>query len=309
MTTEVEIYADVVFLINLVMDFFIFWITGKLAGCKTTWLRLFIGSFLGAALYCATIFIEFLRPAYGFLSSMVILAISMMVIYRPYSIKKMLKLMLFANIAAFSIGGAGIALFYYTNIGNTIGSLVTFTISNISFKILISVSAASYIGIKLLLIWINRVSIKKQTFYPIKIFFENENVDLNALVDTGNSLKDPLSQSPVIIAEFDKIKCFIPDELQNLFANNLENSPESFLQNVTDDSFFNRLRMIPFHSIGKENGMLIGFKPDAIEIQDKKENTKIINDVVVGIYNSALSKNGNYQALINPEILSKESIA
>ena len=42
---------------------------------------------------------------------------------------------------------------------------------------------------------------------------------------------------------------------------------------------------------------LIGFKPDFIEIDNDNEK-KDISDVIIGIYNKALSKNEKYRALL-----------
>jgi len=63
-----------------------------------------------------------------------------------------------------------------------------------------------------------------------------------------------------------------------------------------------RFRLIPFTSLGKENGMLIGFRPDYIEVGENAEK-KGITDVIIGIYNRALSKNNNYSALLSPELI------
>ncbi|NLN49014.1 MAG: hypothetical protein GX154_08045, partial [Clostridiales bacterium] len=53
---------------------------------------------------------------------------------------------------------------------------------------------------------------------------------------------------------------------------------------------------------GKENSLMIGFKPDAfdIEFNDQKQNTK---ELIIGIYNKKLSNSGEYRALIHPDIL------
>jgi stage II sporulation protein GA (sporulation sigma-E factor processing peptidase) len=48
--------------------------------------------------------------------------------------------------------------------------------------------------------------------------------------------------------------------------------------------------------------MLIGFRPDFIEI-DRDNEKKGISDVIVGIYNKTLSKNEKYKALLSPELM------
>jgi stage II sporulation protein GA (sporulation sigma-E factor processing peptidase) len=60
--------------------------------------------------------------------------------------------------------------------------------------------------------------------------------------------------------------------------------------------------MIPFASIGSQNGMLFGFRPDEVEVISE-DKTDTFKDVVVGIYNFSLSAEGKYQGLLNPEMI------
>jgi stage II sporulation protein GA (sporulation sigma-E factor processing peptidase) len=121
-------------------------------------------------------------------------------------------------------------------------------------------------------------------------------------VDTGNSLRDPLSHAPVIVAEFDSVKAFLPDSIKLLFYEKQENSLQNLLMSAHGDDFTGRLRMIPYESLGKQNGLLIGFRPDRVEIMTDK-NTIALSEVVIGIYNRSLSRNGDYQGLLNPELI------
>lgn len=301
---QVEIYADVVFLINFIMDYFIFWIAGKLSRMNASKLRLVLGSAAGSGLYCLIVFVPFLNRFYGILSAIIILIISIMITYNPKKIKQFLSLIIFSNIAAFSIGGISIALFYYTNIGETIGNFISISIENFSFKILIAATAISYIILKFVFKWISKVLIKKQSFYHINITLNNENVNINALVDTGNTLLDPISKSPVIIVEFDKLKKFLPEAMQLIFSDNNENNLSLIFEIVEGSEIANRMRMIPFRSLGTEEGMLIGFKPDRVEIVNAEKENIFLEDVIIGIYNKTLSKNGDYEALLNPAVLS-----
>lgn len=298
---QIEIYADVVFLINLFMDFFIFWITAKVCGKKILWLRMIAGSIASALIYCVVMFVYPLNLFLNIFSAVILLAIGIFIALAPKSMGEFLKYILTAHISAFAVGGAGIALFYFTNIGNAIGNFIGFTIQNFSFKILLAATCFSYIVIKLGLNRIRKNLIKKQKFYPLKIYLNDNNISMNGLVDTGNCLYDPITNSPVIIAEFTSIKAVLPDTVKLLFLEKREDDLSSVLSNVVNTSFVGKIRMIPFSSLGKKNGMLIGFKPDKVEVSNDRNNV-IIDNVVIGIYNSKLTKNDKYQALLNPEL-------
>ena len=60
--------------------------------------------------------------------------------------------------------------------------------------------------------------------------------------------------------------------------------------------------MIPFSSLGKQNGLLLGIRVDSvnIEIDEKIER---INNVIIGIYDKSFTKNNAYSAIFGLEIL------
>ncbi len=67
-----------------------------------------------------------------------------------------------------------------------------------------------------------------------------------------------------------------------------------------------KIRLIPFSSIGKQNGILIGVKVDKMII-DYKEQERLIEDVIIGIYNKKLTKDGKYSALMGLNVLENAS--
>ena len=63
-----------------------------------------------------------------------------------------------------------------------------------------------------------------------------------------------------------------------------------------------KLKVIPFSSLGKQNGMLLGIKAEKVIIkfeEEEKENQNII----IGIYNKSLTKRGEYRALLGIELM------
>ena len=62
-----------------------------------------------------------------------------------------------------------------------------------------------------------------------------------------------------------------------------------------------KFKLIPFSSLGNENGLIIGFKPEYIKIYDEGE--KIRKEVIIGIYPGKLTKTNLYTSLIGLNIL------
>ncbi len=112
---------------------------------------------------------------------------------------------------------------------------------------------------------------------PVRLSIGNKEISCIGLVDTGNSLFDPLTGKPVIILErsvMEKHNITIP---------------------------IKGFRVIPFRSIGKQNGVLKGFIADRIQITQEEE-TREIPGVVVGIYEGRLNMNDEYQMILHPKL-------
>ena len=79
---------------------------------------------------------------------------------------------------------------------------------------------------------------------------------------------------------------------------------KAFLDSGTN-YYLSRIRMIPFMSLGKENGMLTGIRFDMARIETD-EIIKEKNNIIVGIYNKKLTKDNKYNALIGLNLLEGE---
>ena len=64
-----------------------------------------------------------------------------------------------------------------------------------------------------------------------------------------------------------------------------------------------KLRLIPFKSLGNDNGILIGFVPDSIKVYLDNGIKKLTDEIIVAIYNDKLATDEQYNGLLHPEIL------
>lgn len=299
---QVEIYADVVFVINLAMDFFILFITGKIFRKKSKLLRLLLGATVSAVLYCIMIFVAPFSLRLNIFTSVAIISCGILISFYPLSKKEFLKFLVTAHVAAFAVGGCGIALTYYTSFSKTISNVASVTIRNFSLKVLIASVCVSYVALKLIIGMIRKHSLQKQIFYQFYIYLADEKIELTGLVDTGNSLVEPISGCPVIVAEYLTLKNILPKSVFVMFENKKEDDLQSVLDHFSDSILSTRIRFIPYSSLGERSGVLIGFRPDKVEITYSKRS-EVIKEVIIGICNFKLSANGDYGALINPVLV------
>jgi len=295
------LYADLLFMINFLMNGFVLLIVSKILRQKRKARWLVLGSAVMALLYTLLLVIEPLRFLNIALASVVILAAGVLVTFYPTGIKYFLRLMLAAYGITFAVGGLGMALFYLTDLPYAIYYIAADLDGlrrAVSWQLVLVGTVASYILIKLTMKLIEHQTIKRQMLMNVMVSMNEKYIFFDALVDTGHSLKDPLSQSPVIVAEFEQVQEFLPEGLKGLFYDRQENDLASVLDSQ-EGQFYQRIRMIPFSSIGKTSGMLIGFRPDQVMVGSKNSR----QDVVIGIYNDRLTPDGRYQALLSPDLL------
>lgn len=137
---------------------------------------------------------------------------------------------------------------------------------------------------------------KKDMFCNIKININSNTIYTKAIIDTGNFLKEPITKIPVAVVEKDILKGVIPEEILNNLSNIIEG------KEIALGEYLSKIRLIPFMSLGKENGMLIGIKADGLAI-NTQDDVLFIENIIIGIYDGNLSKTGKYKALIGLELL------
>ncbi len=290
---QIEIYLDILFFINFFMIYFIFFVVNKLQKNRVSLKRLLFVSFITAFLYIITVvFIPYNR-VFSLSLPILIFSLSIKLAFNPRSIKNFLYLFFVTNIVAFCIGGLSMSLFFYTKIG----AILSFTLENFPIKILIFSTLFTYIMLKIFLKTYRKVVVKKQSFYNIIIDKNGKNISLNALLDTGNSLKEPITKKPVTIVEFEAIKTILPEKLRLIFYEKQEDDLNMLLEVDKKAD----IRLIPFKSLGKENGLLVGIKIDRLNIETTPPT--IVENAILGIANFPLSNDNFYKAILNPELI------
>ncbi len=291
------IYVDVVLVENLCMNYIILFATGFILKTKLHHIRMILAALLGG-IYAILSYMQ-LFPFYSNMLVKIGLSICMVYIaFFPKRIKALLKHLVVFYLVSFVFGGCAFALLYFVKpeeifivngvyIGTypvkiaLLGGIIGFVITYIAFKV-----------VK------NRIG-KKAILYDIEIQVEDRMIRMKAMLDTGNRLKEPITGSPVIVVEKEKLIGLLPESILNhtedIIGGDWEEDEETLYYRA-------RFRIIPFRSIGKQNGMLLGFKVDKVKVMNDME--EIINHkVIVCLYNQKLSKTNTYSALIGLDML------
>lgn len=99
-------------------------------------------------------------------------------------------------------------------------------------------------------------------YMPVCITHCGRHLELMALLDTGNTLTDPISGRPVIVADADAAM-----RLLDLNTADLEHPIETMTSGKGKG-----LRLIPYSAVGCPSGLLLGLRADSVTVDGKQSN-------------------------------------
>ena len=121
----------------------------------------------------------------------------------------------------------------------------------------------------------------KTEYATVFIRHKEKKIHMTALIDTGNTLKDPVTGSGVLVADAGTAK-----ELLRLDQKELQHPIETISRGKCPG-----LRLIPYCAVGQPSGMLLGLKVEELRINGKK------SDQIVAFAPHSIGHGGGYQAL------------
>ena len=250
------IYVDMLIIVNLFVNYFILLTVSKFLCIKWSSWRILIGEILGA-IYSLYIFIP---NQNGFISFFVKFFMAFTIIWATFGIKNkkvFVKALLCFYFFSFAFSGVMFALWcVWKPNGMAINNGVVYF--NISPMMLIIFTLLSYIVIEIT----SRVTGKRESkkrWCQLNISFRGKSTTFKAKIDTANSLREPFSNLPVIVARQNVLKSIFP-ESENLVGSKIFTNIQNTAKNLDL-----KLRMVPFKTVAGE-GLLPAFKPDFINI-------------------------------------------
>ena len=293
------IYVDVVLMENLMMNYIILLASGLILKVKIKHIRLILGSLLGA-IYSIVAYTGFLEIYSSFILKIILSIIIVYIAYNPQSVKTLSKELLFFYLTSFVFGGAAFALIYIVKPQDILMKNGLF-LGTYPLKTVILAAIVAFVIIITAFTIIKSKIKKKNMICEIELKLNNKMIKTEALIDTGNMLKEPITNLPVVVIEHTLLYECIPKEI----LNHLEDIIGGDFGKISEEikmKYVSKLKLIPFSSLGKQNGMLIGIKPEYLKII-KEEVVEVKENVILGIYDKSLTKKGEYRAIIGMELV------
>lgn len=265
-----EVYVDSLFLVNFVMNLYLLLLVNQSTFRTATRPRLIVGAAVGAIGYLSPfmwkgpVLLKYVLGLGGGTLGM---------LYIAFPIRRLKALgQLLGKLCFWSFLLGGILLFL---IGR-------FPILQKSMAGIAGVTGMGTVAYFLLTFWLEKYRKREMVCYVTLVNGESR-IKVAALLDSGNSLIEPISGKAVSIIE------------RSVFQSLWRTAPEYY-------------RAVPFHSIGKNRGILRGYLLPEIQIE-MDGVVKICKDVYIAVSNENITgmEAGGVKMILNPMLLKEES--
>lgn len=249
-------YVDVVAFLNFFVDYLLLLGTNRLCGYPAYWGRSALSAAVGGV-YAGMC----LLPDFYFLGQVhwrLICLLAMGYLAFGFSVSAFRRIFVFL-LLSMALGGIGVGL----GVGGY-ASLLTATGA---------LTALCFFGF--------RDKLGSKTYIPVELSYNNRNICLTALQDTGNSLLDPVTGRSVLVIGPDAA-----EKLIGLTPAQLSNPVETVSLAVLPG-----LRLIPFQSVGRSGGLMLAMNLKDVKIGKWKGSS------LVAFAPEGISREGAYQAL------------
>lgn len=296
------VYLDQVFFGNLLINYLILWATAKLSQTKAGSGRLLAGALLGAC-YTLVLFVPgadlLLTIWFKFIAAALIISLT----FAPMRLKRFCICLGTFYLTSFVFGGLvlGIAFYFQPYQLASINGTGLVLTENFWYGLLLGATAFCAVVRVVTFLLENKIA---QKLFRLGLFvrFQGVQIRVDAFLDTGNQLLDPMTGQAVMVVEYDALKPLLPAEVKPFFEQAEEPDVWHVLNALSDHPWRARFRAIPFFSLGRSQGLMLGFRPD--EVYFKQNGRRLqVEKVVIAIYHKEIDPGNAYNALLHPRLL------
>ena len=233
-----QIYLDLVMLLNFLVDFLLILGTNRLCGYPFGAKRASLSALFGS-IYAGIC----LLPGFAFLGNFLWRAVSlgfMSAIAFGFTKNAVRRGVVF-TLLCMAMGGVALVV-------NSRGFWSVF-FSGAGVCLLCAIGFRNKLGV--------------QSFVPVELKYGEKKMRLTALQDTGNTLRDPVTGNDVLIVGAD-----VAQKLIGLTRSQLR-SPVEFLDAMPG------LRLIPYRTVGQGSGFLLALRLSEVKIGNQQRNTLV----------------------------------
>lgn len=261
-----KIYLDLVLILNFIFDFLLLTSVSIFLRRNISLTRLIIGAFIGS-ISIASLFLK-INSLQLFLIKLFISFIMCITTFSYRNLKYTLKNMFYLYTTSMILGGC----LYFLNIEFSYKQVgLVFYHNGLSINVIVLIILSPII-IYFYTKQIKELKNNYSNYYKVKIKIDKHIIRCNGFLDTGNKLKDPYFQKPVIILDKRKI-VFDINEFEMILVPIVTANGTSVMKCFKAD-------YIDIEGVGIKNNFLIGIMEKKIKIDgvDLILNTKLLEE-------------------------------
>jgi stage II sporulation protein GA (sporulation sigma-E factor processing peptidase) len=305
----VIVYADLIFLLNFLMDAAMLIVTAKTRKISFKWWRIVGSSFLGAS-YVVIMFLPVPLFLFTFSVKCMFCIGMIMTAFGFGSLQNLLRNLGTFLLVNFAVAGGMFGIHYVLASSSDVMKGIVFTQSGVA---MFQIQIGSVLFVLLLLIpllwWFRTVlqSSKQRevlTAYvaEVTIHVGDYTASCKGLIDTGNQLYDPLTRTPVMVMEVSEWGDVLPVEwLQRIRSADVDQIISGL--GVEEFIWQDRLRLVPYRGVNRNTQFMLAIKPDKVVITHNSTQIEA-SKVLIGLDGGKLCSDGSYQAIIHPALIS-----
>jgi stage II sporulation protein GA (sporulation sigma-E factor processing peptidase) len=293
------VYPDVLIIQNFFMNYLLLYLVNRLCSCRAKTWRIALGALIGAA-YVVVVFFPDLKILYSLIMKVLVSVLMIVIAFFPYKFSRFLKLFIIFYLEAFILGGCIIAIIYLSNYNIQFTNNVFITGNSFIRNFIVMGSIIGIVLVKIGFDYLEGYYSGERNRVPLEIITNKGTSIIIALIDTGNSLKDPVTNAPVIIVYYKAVLDIFPDDIKKTAREGM--SYHEIQKALMNSSYKSRVRAIPYKALGTNNGLLFGIRADRAVVRMKRK-TYAVDNPIIALYENPLSSGGEYDGLIYPEII------
>ncbi len=288
------VYADILLLINTVMNGVILLLTAWAAGIACKAWRLAIVALLGAAYALGGVF-PALAPLYAPAAKLLAAAALVRLAFGPLAWRSFLLAVAAFYLVSLLLGGAVLGwLLLAAPPGGASLPPVTWR----------HLAAGGLLALLLVgLVWRRLLAglARRRLLLPLVLGYAGRQVRLTALLDTGNHLYTLGGRRPVVLVDQHGLEPLLDGPVRDYLRRTPPAAWLAHLDQCADPGWLARVQVIPCRGIGG-GGLLLGFRPDTITVVTATGSITA-DEAVVGVHDGPLSAAGAYAALLHPAVM------
>ena len=197
--------------------------------------------------------------------------------------RRLLRLTLVFFAASAALGGVILALQLLGPGGLTLENGVLYT--GFDLRLLLVTVILTYVALSLLFRRAARHGGVQRDLCKAEINLDGQCISITVLLDTGNTLTDPIRNQPVMVVEGHLLRHILPEVID-------PGDPVGSLERLEDRTWRGRFSLLPYRAVGVGCGMLLTVRSERVIMNEREWK-----GLVVALSPTPVSDGGGYQGL------------